>query len=153
MITFMWDYEWFSALQIDILHSVALGGLCDSEFPVTPGNCRHLAGLMLVRLWKGLSFIVVDSGHWLVRSFVLIPVGDSRRVTIMKSIEVWRGLWWSTVFYVKWWSKDPPQWGHRLPASNPTSGEIVSLALSGSLSQHLHLLSYFVLVLLLGSLA
>jgi hypothetical protein len=42
---------------------VALGGLCDSGFLVTLGNCRHLAGLMLVRLWKGLSFIVVDSSH------------------------------------------------------------------------------------------
>jgi hypothetical protein len=42
---------------------VALGGLCDSGFLVTLGNCRHLAGLMLVRPWKGLSFIVVDSSH------------------------------------------------------------------------------------------
>ena len=49
--------------------------------------------------------------------------------------------------------QDPSQWGHRLPASNRTSGKIfVSLALVGSPSQHLHLHSYLVLVLLLPEL-
>ena len=73
---------------------MALGGLCDSGFLVTLGDCHHLAGLVLV----------VDHGEnlgdcwclWslaIVRGFVLILMGDLPRATIVKSIKVWRGLW------------------------------------------------------------
>ena len=73
---------------------VALSGLSDSGFLVTLGDCRHLADLVLV----------VDHGRCslgdccrlrslaIVRGFVLMPVGDSQSVTLVKSIEVWRGL-------------------------------------------------------------
>lgn len=64
------------------------GGLCDSGFFVNPGDCRHLAGVVLV----------VDHGEdfgdcYCLRSLaiVLIPAGESRRVTLVKSYEVPRG--------------------------------------------------------------
>ena len=75
---------------------MALGGLCDSEFPVTPGNCRHLAGLMLVRLWKGLLFIVADSGHWLCEELCAHPRG---RLTKSNYCKINRGLERSLVIY------------------------------------------------------
>jgi len=75
---------------------VALGGLCDSGFLVTLGNCHHLAGLMLVRLWKGLLFIVADSSHWLCEELCAHPHG---RFTKSNYCEINRGLERSLVIY------------------------------------------------------
>jgi hypothetical protein len=38
----------YSALQIERLHLVALGGICDLGFLVILGDCHHLDGLVLV---------------------------------------------------------------------------------------------------------
>jgi hypothetical protein len=76
---------------------VELGNLYECGFLVTLGDCHHLAGLMLV-VDRGEN----HGGCWCLRSlsivigFVLIPMGDSLRASIVKSIEVWRGPHCST---------------------------------------------------------